>query len=842
MRQFAWLYANCAVAVALASVCTALGDTYTVNAGDTQTLTSITNTSRFTKAGDGTLIVTGTNSFPLLTSTGGTLNFHGGLTTISGVGQSGNPPAYDGAVFVNKGNEFIVDGGATVMITGGSYGHTDNGIMLVTNGTFDASSGITAGFMNGFTGSFPSSRVVINDGGVVKAKVVRVVGAEAATDAQKENFGIDLNAGGALYADTFWEDNGSRYGRINFNGGILYPTKAATDNSQTHIFYEGDKNITWTQSMVTPTILEGGCYIRLSANNYVYPAFKSGVGEGETDGGLHVLGNSVLYWRAKNSTYNGGTWLEGSGIFALNGDIGGDSSLGTLPAMPATNIWIMSGHTLFSEGGTMSIHSNRMIFVKDGVTFNTGSQGRLVIGGEIKTEPSPGLDYTTNNLFQVRSDWAGTVVIGPGEGITNNLGRVYVGACLEVTNGVFRIASGGQKMGGHSLAELLNVTGNGSSFSDTKGHLKLTAGELYSTQGNYSEVSNYGHIEVVGGKLNVPNSNFLMGLTGPAKISVSNNGEFVVGTFRLGQTKTFKNEVNLGKGGVIRAKQLTLEFGNDQDVTFNFDGGRLQSNAGNDSYSSLFNAPSNAKWDGVNFYVREGGAVLDSSVEKHLWWSRPLVSGAEHDGGLTCILGKNKDVVLCDRAQCSYNGPTRLVFTTGANTGSLQCRVANALPGTTTLQLGFKTQVGFNGSWSSGNDLDQTVARVEGLGQVAYCTKLVVTNGIAAAFDGEYGTLTFANTCSLAGDYTIVGDTNGCGCVKFKQNQNISNLSLKFADVNVMDAHARSNHYKIMEAPNGVTGTFGLAADWPMNWTVKYSDDGKSAYVYHQNGTQILIR
>ena len=367
--------------VATIAISTARGDTYTVAEGETQTLDSVTNTTRFTKSGKGTLVVTGTNSLTSLTSSGGTLNFHGGETTISGAGSSG---AYGDAAFVNNGQELIVDGGATVKITGGAYAHSNNGILLVTNGTFDAT-GLGNDLMNGFTGTFPSSRIVINDGGVVKAGQLRAVGAEAATAAKKEYFSIDLNAGGALYVKHFWEDDGSRYGRINFNGGVLHPTSAT-------VFYQGDSNKTWTDSLVTPTVLEGGCHIELSANATVYPAFMSGVGEGETDGGLHVSGNSsVLYWRAKNSTYNGGTWLEGSGIFALNGAYG-DSSLGALPATPATNIWIMSGHTLFSEGGTMSIHSNRMIFVQSGKTFYTGSQGRLVIGGEIKTEPSPGLD------------------------------------------------------------------------------------------------------------------------------------------------------------------------------------------------------------------------------------------------------------------------------------------------------------------------------------------------------------------------------------------------------------------------------------------------------------------
>ena len=144
------------VAAATNVVLPVRGDTYTVNAGETQTYDSITNTTRFTKSGAGTLVLTGTNSFTSFTASGGTLNFHGGETTISGSGSDG---AYGNAAFVNNGNELIVDGGATVKLTGGAFGHTDNGIFLVTNGTFDAT-GLGNDFMNGFTGSFPSSRVV----------------------------------------------------------------------------------------------------------------------------------------------------------------------------------------------------------------------------------------------------------------------------------------------------------------------------------------------------------------------------------------------------------------------------------------------------------------------------------------------------------------------------------------------------------------------------------------------------------------------------------------------------------------------------------------------------------
>ncbi|MBR1588176.1 MAG: hypothetical protein IJ658_07615 [Kiritimatiellae bacterium] len=609
------------LSAALAVASAAHGDAYTVAAGDVQTLANVTNTTRVTKDGAGKLVLTGNNDLATLTASEGAINIHGGETTISGAGSSG---AYGDAAFVNNGDAFIVDGGATVKITGGAYANSNNGILLVTNGTFDAT-GLGNDLMNGFTGSFPSSRIVINDGGVVKAGRLRVVGAEGMWANKKESFSIDLNAGGALYVNHFWEDNGSRYGRINFNGGVLHPTRTnVSTDTKTHIFYEGSSNKTWTDSLVTPTVLTGGCYIEMTSINYFLPAFKSGVAEGETDGG------------------------------------------------------------------------------------------------------------------------------------------------------------------------------------------------------RYAEASNYAHVEVAGGKINLPNIHWLMGLTGPAKLSVSNGGEFAVGVLRLGQAENFPTEFNLGAGGVIRPKQLLLEFNNNQDVTFNFDGGHFQSGVSNDGYSSLFHTSSHTKWEGVKFYVRAGGAVLDTSNDKHCWWSRPLLSGAEQDGGLTC-LSATKAIVLCDGASnCTYNGPTRVICTNNSG-GWLQCRVANALPPATTLQISPKTHVGFNSGWDDNrdHDLPQTVARVEGAGLVEKCTKLVVTDGVSPVFDGTYGTLTFEHICSLAGEYAIVGDTNGCGCVKFNQNQDVSNLSLKFADVAKMDAHARSDHYKIVDAPNGITGTFGFADDWPMNWSVK---------------------
>ena len=70
----------------------------------------------------------------------------------------------------------------------------------------------------------------------------------------------------------------------------------------------------------------------------------------------------------------------------------------------------------------------------------------------------------------------------------------------------------------------------------------------------------------------------------------------------------------------------------------------------------------------------------------------------------------------------------------------------------------------------------------------------------------------------------------------------IFGLALKVADFTALNEDAHVDFYKILDAPNGYTGEFQLADDWPRGWAVKYAADGKSAYVYRQNGTQMIFR
>ena len=85
-------------------------------------------------------------------------------------------------------------------------------------------------------------------------------------------------------------------------------------------------------------------------------------------------------------------------------------------------------------------------------------------------------------------------------------------------------------------------------------------------------------------------------------------------------------------------------------------------------------------------------------------------------------------------------------------------------------------------------------------------------------------------------------DITGCGKVKFRQSQDISGLTLKIADVSKFDGTKKSKFYQIVDAPNGIAGKFKKAADFPADWGIKYSADGKSVYVHHLNGIVISIK
>ena len=210
------LAGGCLLAVAAAGIGTVRADTHTVAAGETETLNNVTETSRFVKDGEGTLVLGGDNSFKRATMKEGDLTISGGSTTISDA-HDGNASDSGNIFAMSGGNLTLKDGATLTMSTADGKGYLiqHGGTFLVTNATFDVS-GVDE-YMNGFenNGGFTESRFVIATGGVVRAKRFRPSGATSAN--HQNNTSLDLNAGGKLYLDQFFGDTTIRYGRINSN-------------------------------------------------------------------------------------------------------------------------------------------------------------------------------------------------------------------------------------------------------------------------------------------------------------------------------------------------------------------------------------------------------------------------------------------------------------------------------------------------------------------------------------------------------------------------------------------------------------------------------------------------
>lgn len=855
--------------------------TTTVDAGNTLTVTGPvssdgdTTSTRFNKAGDGTLVLKGANNtFKRLKHSDGTLVFDGGATTVSGgtgAGQVG-----DGGNFFLDGDETIITGGANVKVgaagnTGTQYPILRSVSMVITNGTFDVSVNTAHALCNFKNGSLPlkaaGQTVTIGEGGLFRAWQMRPFQPGTDASAYKDKYGFSIVDGGVLELVGVhpMRIDGKQYGFVHFDGGIL--VNAATGDSVVpcHLDKVSSSSkpsdliptaaTTWLNARLS--VGENGAVISnaVSQKLYLPVPFRNAVSGGTTDGGLHFSGKGTTYLYAKDATYNGGTHLESTdgGILALNAQYG-DTSLGAVPDSPEINIWVTgSNHTLFNQSGNFSIHPNRTVFVKNGRTFYTGANtnARLVFGGPVKGETVGGLAYSTNTTFRVRDNWTGTTVLSPGADRTNDLGRLVVLGALEVTNGVTMIASA--SAGTTVNDAMLYVSAGNAAGSGTKGRLLVREGGILSTpqtSQRYVALSNYGQADICGGTVDMPNVEWLNAMNAPALTTVRDGGFLNVATFRISQGVTNGNPtvVRLGTNGIMRVNQLVLDLSKNQpDVTFLFDGGAIQSGAGysaanegkddNDNAvkASFIRNSSNAKWDGVKFAIGPGGAVFDTSNNKNLFWYRPLVKAAADapDGGLTARGIPNQKMAVCLMKVANYNGPTIVDGTTLQQRGG-----NNLLPSGTKLVLKNGGKAGFSNYDKDHTPTTATLDSIEGDGTLTWCRGITVTNAIAPSIGG---TITLHEACTLDGvTLEIAGDATGCGKVIFEAKQDVSRMKLKMKDVDSFDKDAAKNTYKILEAPKGITGTFDTS-ELPAGWHVKYAADG-GVYLRPDRAMIIMIR
>ena len=627
-------------------------DTHNVASGATETLNGVTETSRTVKSGAGTLVVTGDNAFSNgLQVTAGTLTFNGGTTTVtcstSGTGTDTAPYSQSGV-----GTTVVVEGGANVTVSGSNYGVNWGGDLLVTNGVFDVG---TIEFLNGFYVS-QAGRLIVQDEGVFKSGKFRIT--QTGTQSLTDNVGLFLNAGGKMYVKELCIDGTGRYGVVRYNGGTLYKTTGGD-------LYVGGGNTGW--DTVKSYVHEGGFHLVADSSVYMNIPLYSGTAN---DGGVHYSSSngSWVYLTSgtyKNSTFNGGTWLDGN-VALIN--YFEDAGLGAEPSSPTNNIFFSGNATLFGGGQNYTISTNRNIWIAAGssATFGCNSEGTgLRIGGAISVPDGDGAakdaQFNAGN-----STWGGFVVFDPGEGRTNRLDRLHVPRNLEIASGVTIVRSPSKGLELNAPLYIEGVT-NGYTFGyNSYGNLKVTGGKLIIEGNRYVEAHKYAQVVVEGGTVSGMDDGceYLNGLSGtPATLTVGNGGVFEFYKVRVSQSgKGVPTDINVNTGGVLRTAYFYM------DTTTA--GGRINLNGGTIevfSSSTVTEAEKNAFlggvksaefWTNVTVRVLAGGARFNTAG-----YSRPVnmpllsaVGEGETDGGLT----KLGEGTLTMTTTNTYNGVTRV--------------------------------------------------------------------------------------------------------------------------------------------------------------------------------------
>ena len=581
------------------------------------------------------------------------------------------------------------------------------------------------------------------------------------------------------------------------------------------------------------------------------------------------------------NTYSGGTRLTGDSTTSPLLDLTkGDASLGAVPATPQDNIFIDSKYWTLFPSKPLSIDANRQIFVSNDswLRFRPKSDATVTVNGRIHGETTGGLDYPTNTHFLVQQNNKGTVVLNSGAAVTNDLGTLSVRGKLIVSNGVYRLSSGianaidGYRdnnngtagSGGTSLGFVRGGNGgtvHSEAYDAAYGHLVVDGGEIITPEAELAVplstdadanrcfvAMEYANVEIRS-KATMPNVKYLNGQDTPATLTIGDGADVTLASLQVSGNTT-ESVVNICTGGVLRLIAFSIvNPGSGKQAypcTVNLDGGEIHrmdvvtaSGSANElTTADRFMGDGSWRWTNTTFSVKAGGAIFVTDGGRAAFTRVPLKSGVasgETDGGLT-VRGTKEFVFSV--AGSDYNGPTRIE---GAQL--MQCRVANALPSITTVQLASGASIGFNTYSGEKPDVAQTVARIEGAGEVRLNSLLTVTGGIAPVFDNAYGTLTFKKACSLGGSLDITGDANGCGCVKFDDTaaqggvQSIANLTLRMVNPAGFATGRGKTFYKVIDGE--YAGRFA-ATDLRGDWDVFYAS--KAVYLRHIDATMISVR
>lgn len=611
------------------------------------------------------------------------------------------------------------------------------------------------------------------------------------------------------------------------------------------VTFTGTGPLSWTGWLSTPALGSGTFNLALSL--------------ADDGSGLHFDLGANCILKAQNR-HTGGTYIQNthgtSGIkaFGLNGATsaalnpdGNDLALGPVPATVCTNVYVQGGKVaLFVDASfTNTIHRNRTILVSDNQTLYLNPNGKLRIEGNIVGQYHGTTKFPSTTVVSAgeNTNWKGLSVLAG----TNYFGKLAVPGRLEIAGGSTRLVTTGKAAG-----PIVSVTGSGSAYNAARGVLTISGGRLYNTtQSREILVDKYGQLDLCGGEIDLryaerfwsDPSKFSIASTAPAKVTIRDGGFLQTDHLSLSGTATGNGgEVFLQGGGILSAGFFTAPATSGAKGTVHFDGGTFAARIGT---NELFEAASDARWDGIAFAVEAGGAKFSTTNGNAIYWSRPLVSGVaagETDGGLF----KTGSAVMALTAKCTHTGPTTVAG------GTLQIRGDDLLPSGADLVLLNDAVAAFSlydgAGWSDNTRVAQTLGRVSGSGTVNYCRRVTVAGAIAPDADG---TIRFPETATLACDYEVSCSAARCSLLSLNSKQDVSGVTVKLVNPPALDGEAADGTYTILEAPYGITGEFALSEDFPTDrWRVKYvtrhfdaqNRDGTAAILVPVRGFAMILR
>lgn len=234
------------------------------------------------------------------------------------------------------------------------------------------------------------------------------------------------------------------------------------------------------------------------------------------------------------------------------------------------------------------------------------------------------------------------MALAPGENRTNRIGRLTVDLPVLIESGVTLLTGTGTGVGygAYDSTVPLNVEAHTTAYSETKGVLTVTGGVLRVMESRLAILREYAQVRVTGGSLEMAGSEYLNGLSGHARTTVSGTGCLELNALRLSQSPGLGEDglpltsVNVCTGGVLRLRNFYIDIGaNDNmnlDGSLNLDGGTVMPIANNGNFLGT-----GAKtWNRILVRVCAGGAIFDTDGF-NITVKNPLLSGAASDGGLT---------------------------------------------------------------------------------------------------------------------------------------------------------------------------------------------------------------